>query len=93
LPTGYILDAFGPCGGDGMNSDHHILNRMLDESKFNEFFKPKDTLVLDRGFRDSIEGLHSRQYRTFMPNLLAPAQKQFTAAEANESRRVSKLFK
>jgi len=61
---------------------------MLEESDFNTFFRPQDTLVLDRGFRDSIENLHSLQYKTFMPNLLAKGQQQFTAAEANESRRV-----
>jgi len=71
LPTGYILDAYGPCGGDGKNNDHRILSRMLEDSDFTTFFRANDTLVLDRGFRDSIEDLSSRQYKTFMPNLLA----------------------
>jgi len=75
-----------------MNNDHPILRRMLEESEFSSFFQPNDVLVLDRGFRDSIEGLNSRQYKTFMPNLIfqAKGQKQFTTEEANESRRVNK---
>ena len=89
LPNGYIMDSFGPCGGDGSNNDHRILRRMLSESEFRKFFRPNDTLVLDRGFRDSIEDLNLLEYKTFMPNLLSKGQKQFTATEANESRRVN----
>ena len=73
-----------------MNNDPRILRRMLEESGFTTFFQPNDVLVLDRGFRDSTEDLNSRQYKTFMPNLLAKGQKQFTTEEANESRRVNK---
>jgi hypothetical protein len=47
--------------------------------------------VMDRGFRDAIITLESEAHQnvTHMPQLLAAKQKAFTAAQGNESRRVT----
>jgi len=46
-------------------------------------------MVVDRGFRDAIPDMTEAGFTNFMPNLLAPKQKQFITKKANESRKVS----
>jgi hypothetical protein len=53
--------------------------------------QPRDCLLLDRGFRDVIQLVESSNVATFMPQCLTKGQKQFTAEQANASRKVTKL--
>jgi len=89
MPNGYIVDSIGPYYADGANNDAAIMDDILTrDSSFKDLFHPGDCLVVDRGYRDVVSQMQSSGYKTFMPNLLAPKQKQFLALEANESRRV-----
>lgn len=90
LPSGYILDATGPWLANGANNDAGILKAMLKTLSPNcEYFKPGDHNVLDRGFRDVINGLEEKGMKSHMPQLLGKADKQFTTTQGNESRRVT----
>jgi hypothetical protein len=53
------------------------------------FMLPGDHCVLDRGFRDIITFLQSKNIVTHMPELMDKKDKQFSTLEANESRRVT----
>jgi len=92
MPNGYIVDSVGPYFADGANNDAAIMEDILTrDPSFKELFQSGDCLVVDRGYRDVIDEMQTAGYQTFMPNLLAPKQKQFSALEANESRRVQKM--
>jgi len=92
MPNNYIVDSVGPYFADGANNDAAIMEDILTrDPSFKELFQSGDCLVVDRGYRDVIDEMQTAGYQTFMPNLLAPKQKQFSALEANESRRVQKM--
>jgi len=55
------------------------------------FFKEGDLFVWDRGFRDSEQLIRNMGIDTSMPSFLPPGQAQFTTAEANESRLITKI--
>jgi hypothetical protein len=76
----------------GSNNDAGILKAILSSLPPNcEYFADGDHCVMDRGFRDAIITLESEAHQnvTHMPQLLAAKQKAFTAAQGNESRRVT----
>lgn len=50
---GYILDVFGPYAA--ITNDATILNNLLDQESFVDFFNDDDVFILDRGFRDSMD--------------------------------------
>lgn len=53
---GYILDILGPFLADGKNNDAAILNQHLREGEgLLKWAEENDILVLDRGFRDSLD--------------------------------------
>ena len=68
---GYILDAEGLYYADGGNNDAYILKDMLMNSHFKYYFIDDDHLILDRGFRDSIQETELHGLRTYMPKCLA----------------------
>ena len=52
---------------------------------------PGDVMVVDRGFRDTLDDLNWFGYETKMPRFLEKHQKQFTTTEANETRLITKI--
>jgi hypothetical protein len=91
-PDGYVIEAEGLYYSDGKNNDAKILEDMWKKpDSILSILQPRDCLVLDRGFRDVINLIEGSNVDTFMPNCLKKKQKQFTTAEANESRKVTKL--
>lgn len=74
----------------GANNDAGILKSILSKLPSDSpWLKPGDHHVLDRGFRDVIQNLEELGVKTHMPALLLKTEKQFTAKEGNESRRVT----
>ena len=53
----YILTVLGPYLADGKNSDAKITEHMLNSSfeEITDWFEEYDILLLDRGFRDTID--------------------------------------
>lgn len=57
---GYIIDIHGPYLADGKNNDAAILNKhLVEENGLYNCAKKDDILVLDRGFRDSLDSIKS----------------------------------
>jgi hypothetical protein len=91
-PSGYVLEAEGLYYSDGANNDAKILKEMwYRPESIISVLESRDCLILDRGFRDVIEDIERSKVHTFMPNLLKKDQSQFTAEEANQSRKITKL--
>lgn len=92
LGSGRILEAEGPFYSDHRNNDATILEYMLrkEDSGLAEYIHTFDQVIVDRGFR-YVEGvLLCDGLQVFMPNLLqGESRTQFTATQANESRRVT----
>lgn len=90
--TGYILEVFGPYLADGKNNDANILNSLLNQrrSALLDWLWPEDLLVLDRGFRDSLDTLQEYNLVPKMPSLLRSGS-QLDTLSANESRLVTKI--
>ena len=82
-PDGCFLEIQGPYFGDGRNNDASILASELerDRQQMEHWFQRGDVLVLDRGYRDSVNGLQQRGIIVKMPPLLAPGQKQFSTGK------------
>ncbi|CAF2061545.1 unnamed protein product [Rotaria magnacalcarata] len=59
--VGYICSAIGPYFADWCNNDANIMNHILhaNEEEILNWFKPDDTFVVDRGFRDSLDYIRS----------------------------------
>lgn len=53
--------------------------------------KPGDYVIVDRGFRDSLDLIDSLLLKSKMPHFLEKNKKQHTIEEANESRIVTSL--
>lgn len=90
-PDGYILDVHGPYFSDAKNNDAAILQHEINlDEELQEWMQPGDIVIVDRGYRDNIEMFERLGVVYYMPSLLKPGQKQFTTAEANASRIVTK---
>ena len=80
---GYIIDFLGPYLAKGKNKYATILKNHLSKKQCNNIFKwsqSNDGLVLDRGFRDSLELIDSLNLRPESPSFLGKGQKQHTEA-------------
>jgi len=90
---GYILEVIGPFICNGQNNDANItidvLNKNTDD--LDNFFRPDDVFVVDRGFRDAIDYLESKGYKYKMPSFLGKDKNQHTPLESNASRLVTKI--
>lgn len=66
---------------NGRNNDASILKYMVKSNDENllQWFKKDDIIILDRGFRDSIEFLNDIGFCTKFPAFLGPKEKQFSA--------------
>jgi hypothetical protein len=91
-PDGYVLEAEGLYYSDGLNNDAKILENMwYKPNSIISVLKSRDCLILDRGFRDVIGIINASKVLTFMPHCLDKGQDQFSAEQANESRKITKL--
>jgi hypothetical protein len=87
--NGRYLDVWEP--HDALSNDASVMNNLLDDESFRNFFKKGDIFVVDRGFRDSLKEFKRYGFRHEMPAYLAPRQKQLTWQESNRSRKVTKV--
>jgi len=90
--TGYILEVLGPYYADGKNNDATILNSVLssESSRLRNWLTSDDILVVDRGFRDSIDLIEDLGLIAKMPHFLQNKH-QHTTEEANESRLITSV--
>jgi hypothetical protein len=90
LSSGHVIAVPGPYYTNGKNNDASILNSILKPGKaFEEFVKPGDCFILDRGFRDSKKVIEDLGIIFQMPKLLKDGKKSFSTNEANDSRIVT----
>ena len=89
--TGYILDCFGPYYANYNNNDAKITHHILETTNFKSILQPDDMVIIDRGFRDVIQYFNQNNIKTSIPCFLSKNQTQFTTAEANQTRLVTKL--
>lgn len=63
FPDGYVLDSLGPFYADGKNNDSGMTARILEEDGMGitDWIKKagKNTIILDRGFRNIVPVLES----------------------------------
>jgi hypothetical protein len=90
--TGYIIAVLGPY--IAKNSDADIIKHMVrtNTEEFNEWVAEGDVMVVDRGFRDAKDILEELGLEVEMPSFLGPREKQYTTADANKSRLVTKVL-
>lgn len=83
---------FGPYFADGKNNDAAILNSLIKQksSALLMWLEPKDILVVDRGFRDSLKTLEEYALIPKMPSFLKEGSQHDTLT-ANSSRLVTKV--
>ncbi|CAF4633414.1 unnamed protein product [Rotaria magnacalcarata] len=69
---GYIVSMLGPYFADYKNNDATITKNIIYNNKEDilDWLKPDDVLVVDRGFRDVLDDLHTFGYKTKMPCFL-----------------------
>ncbi|CAB0027907.1 unnamed protein product, partial [Trichogramma brassicae] len=90
-PNGYILDIQGPYFSDAHNNDASMLRHELENNEnLNNWFRPGDIVIVDRGYRDAIPELEAMGLVCKMPPLLEAGPQQLTTADANEARLVTK---
>ncbi|KAL7290544.1 hypothetical protein TKK_0015312 [Trichogramma kaykai] len=90
-PDGYILDIQGPYFLDGRNNDATTLRHELEnDENLNNWFRPGDIVVVDRGYRDVIDTLEGLGLVCEIPSTPASGQRQLTTEDANETRLITK---
>ena len=90
--TGYVVSVLGPYLSDPKNNDAKILNSIFQSNieEIQGWLKEDDIIVVDRGFRDSIELLESEfGIKCKMPAFNKGTQ--FSDADSNSSRLVTKV--
>lgn len=80
---GYIIDVLGPYYA--VTSDATIMANIVnnEDSPFHWILEQGDALILDRGFRDSIQALEECGYEAHIPPTKAKGSSQLTTDEAN----------
>lgn len=86
---GHITEVMGPYSA--VTSDADIMNDIVnnEDSPFHWFYRSGDVFILDRGFRDAMENLHSCGYIPHMPETKCPNETQLTTDQANKSRLIT----
>ncbi|XP_069107262.1 uncharacterized protein [Argopecten irradians] len=89
--SGYIVSVLGPYFADSKNNDAGILNHIIRRNfeEINDWLADNDVVIVDRGFRDSVELLQELGIQTEMP--IFSKKRQHTTAESNASRLVTKI--
>ena len=93
IDLGYIVTIFGPFFSDFQNNDASILKHVMLNNHEDIFawIKEGDTMIQDRGFRDSLGVLKALGIDAGMPSFLGKNQQRFNVCNANQSRFVTKL--
>ncbi|CAF4590004.1 unnamed protein product, partial [Rotaria socialis] len=88
---GYIISSLGPFFTDSLNNDAAILKHCMlnNEQEVLSWLRDNDVLVLDRGFRNTVNTLNRLGLQVAMPGFLHN-KKQLPADEANRTRFVTK---
>lgn len=91
--SGYILSVIGPYYSDGKNNDAQILKHIIqnDIEEFKQWVCENDVIIVDRGFRDSVELLHEIGVRTEMPSFVKKGESQLPVEESNTTRLITKI--
>uniref|UniRef100_A0ABD2W2Z6 SWIM-type domain-containing protein n=1 Tax=Trichogramma kaykai TaxID=54128 RepID=A0ABD2W2Z6_9HYME len=90
-PDGYILDIQGPYFSDAPNNDAAMLARELENNEaFEQWLRPGDIFIVDRGYRDVVPILEERGIICKMPPLLEAGEHQLSTEAANEARLITK---
>ncbi|KAL7290360.1 hypothetical protein TKK_0016053 [Trichogramma kaykai] len=90
-PNGYILDIQGPYFSDAPNNDAAMLARELENNEaFEQWLRPGDIFIVDRGYRDVVPILEERGIICKMPPLLEAGEHQLSTEAANEARLITK---
>ncbi|CAF1115343.1 unnamed protein product [Didymodactylos carnosus] len=89
---GYILSVVGPFLADGKNNDASIAKNIFinNEQDILNWLHEDDIIVVDRGFRDSINTIERFGFNVEMPDFLK-GKKQLSCKEVNHSRCVTKV--
>lgn len=90
--SGYIVSVIGPYYSDAKNNDSSILNQILKNNveEIREWLNEDDVVVVDRGFRDSVELLNEFGIHSEMP-AFSKKKQQHPTEESNASRLVTKI--
>ncbi|CAC5393858.1 unnamed protein product [Mytilus coruscus] len=90
---GYFVSVMGPYLADIKNNDANILKHIIasDNEQNKSWLQKDDVVIVDRGFRDSIDLLEKLGIQTEMPSFLKKCQSQFTTEESNTSRLITKI--
>ncbi|CAG2231242.1 unnamed protein product [Mytilus edulis] len=91
--SGYIVSVMGPYMGDGKNNDANIMTHIIKRNieKITDWLQEDDILIVDRGFRDSLDLLNELGIKSEMPSFLGRGEKQHSVEESNTTRLVTKL--
>ena len=89
--AGYVVGVLGPF--PGRVNDASILKKCLtNNQEFSKFLHNSDArLIVDRGFRDSVDAAKQAGLVSHLPAFLSKSQKQHTTFDANSSRLVTKV--
>ena len=84
---GYILSVLGPYLAEWKNNDAAILNSIIQKNveEIKNLLEKDNHIVVDRGYRDSIDSLEKFGLKHKMPDYLSSRCKQHTTEEANHS--------
>ena len=86
---GYIVDTVDPFSG--VAKDASITKNILRiNDSLQLWTEDGDTMIVDRGFRDSIGSLEEAGFEVRMPVFLSAHQKQLSTTDANATRLVTK---
>lgn len=91
--TGYYVSVLGPYLSDNKNNDAKILMHAIESNleQMKTWLHEDDVMIIDRGFRDSLEFLHELGIKTEMPCFLNKGEKQHTVRDSNCSRLTTKI--
>ena len=69
---GYIIDVIGPYICDGANNDASITKDIMGKNlqDLDNFFEENDIIVMNKGFRDTIDYLKEKGINAKMPAFL-----------------------
>lgn len=83
----------GPYYSDWKNSDAQILKHIIhnDIEEFKQWVCENGVIIVDRGFRDSVELLHEIGMRTEMPSFVKKGESQLPVDESITTRLITKI--
>ncbi|CAC5425844.1 unnamed protein product [Mytilus coruscus] len=91
--TSYIISVIGPYFSDGKNNDAQIMKHIIqhDIEEFKEWVTEDDILIVDRGFRDTIDLLQEMGIHTKMPAFNKKGESQLPVEDSNVTRLITKI--